>query len=181
MVLVIARANPIKSIADGSGKNLKMPIVRRIAGWVLGALLIAAGIAYLADSLYIRHQLVGTNSAAAFGNVRFYYATKLKNGKFTIYQDSPQNEVCVHALFPHYGYKPCWFASRNTVRVVAGGMRGAGVDFFGGKFLPFEDPGIHKECQALQTCASFLSPSLPSPALSLFSPRSLTSPLYLLV
>ena len=129
MVLVIARANPIKSIADGSGKNLKMPIVRRIAGWVLGALLIAAGIAYLADSLYIRHELVGTNSAAAFGNVRFYYATKLKNGKFTIYQDSPQNEVCVHALFPHYGYKPCWFARRNTVRVVAGAARMAIVEF----------------------------------------------------
>jgi hypothetical protein len=102
-----------------------MPIVRRIAGWVLGALLIAAGIAYLADSLYIRHELVGTNSAAAFGNVRFY----LKNGKFTIYQDSPQNEVCVHALFPHYGYKPCWFARRNTVRVVAGAARMAIVEF----------------------------------------------------
>src|SRR5215471_17406193 len=42
MVLVIARANPIKSIADSSGENLKMPIVGRIAGWVLGALLIAA-------------------------------------------------------------------------------------------------------------------------------------------
>jgi hypothetical protein len=113
-----------------------MPIVRRIAGWVLGVLLIAAGIAYLADSLYIRHELVGTNSAAAFGNVRFYYATKLKNGKFTIYQDSPQNEVCVHALFPHYGYKPCWFASRNTVRVVAGAARMAIVDFPAKKFIP---------------------------------------------
>ena len=100
-----------------------------VAFKILVLLLIAAGIAYLADSLYIRHELVGTNSAAAFGNVRFYYATKLKNGKFTIYQDSPQNEVCVHALFPHYGYKPCWFARRNTVRVVAGAARMAIVEF----------------------------------------------------
>ena len=107
-----------------------MQIVRSIAGWVLGALLIAAGIAYLGDSLYIRHKVAGANSAAALGNVRFYYATKLKNGKLNIYQDSPQNEVCVHALFPHYGYKPCWFASRNTVRVVAGAARIAVIDFF---------------------------------------------------
>ena len=109
-----------------------MQIVWNVVGWVLGALLIIAGIAYLGDSLYIRHEVAGANSAAALGNVRFYYATKLKNGKLNIYQDSPQNEVCVHALFPHYGYKPCWFASRNTVRVVAGAARIAAIDFFHG-------------------------------------------------
>jgi hypothetical protein len=119
-------------------------IVRSIAGWLLGALLIAAGVAYLGDSLYIRHKVVGANSAAAFGNVRFYYATKLKNGKYTIYQDSPQNEVCVHALFPHYGYKPCWFASRNTVRVVVGAARIAVVEFSPEKFFPVPGPGPAK-------------------------------------
>jgi hypothetical protein len=110
-------------------------LVWAIAGWLLGTLLIAAGMAYLGDSLYIRHEVAGANSAAAFGNVRFYYATKLRNGKYTIYQESPQNEVCVHALFPHYGYKPCWFASRNTVRVVAGPARDAVVDFSQEKFF----------------------------------------------
>jgi hypothetical protein len=115
-------------------------MVRSIAGWVLGALLIAAGIAYLGDSLYIRHKVASANSAAALGNVRFYYATKLKNGKLNIYQDSPQTEVCVHALFPHYGYKPCWFASRNTVRVVAGAARIAVIDFFPEQILPVPAP-----------------------------------------
>ena len=115
-------------------------MVRSIAGWVLAALVIAAGIAYLGDSLYIRHKVAGSNSAAALGNVRFYYATKLKNGKLNIYQDSPQTEVCVHALFPHYGYKPCWFASRNTVRVVAGAARIAVIDFFPEQILPVPAP-----------------------------------------
>ena len=129
-------------------RSLRGYIVWSIAGWLLATLLIAAGMAYLGDSLYIRHEVAGANSAAAFGNVRFYYATKLRNGKYTIYQDSPQNEVCVHALFPHYGYKPCWFASRNTVRVVAG-RRGTRLSIFPGKnSLPLEDPGIHKEWQA---------------------------------
>jgi hypothetical protein len=112
--------------------RLNVQIVWNVVGWVLGALLILAGIAYLGDSLYIRYEVAGANSAAAFGNVRFYYAANLKNGKVTIYQDSPQNEVCVHALFPHYGYRPCWFASRNTVRVVAGAARIAAIDFFHG-------------------------------------------------
>ena len=109
--------------------RLRVYIVRTVAGWVLGVLLIAGGIVYLGDSLYIRHEVAGANSAAAFGNVRFYYAANLKNGKVTIYQDSPQNEVCVHALFPHYGYRPCWFASRNTVRVVAAAARVAVIEF----------------------------------------------------
>lgn len=109
-----------------------------IAGWFLGTLLIAAGIAYLVDSLYIRYEVAGADSAAAFGNVRFYSATKQKDGKYIIFQDSPQNEVCVHALFPHYGYKPCWFASRKKVRVVMGPARDVVVDFFPEKFLSFE-------------------------------------------
>ena len=101
----------------------------------MGILLIAAGMAYVGESLYIRHEAAGADSAAAFGNVRFYYATKEKGGKYIIFQDSPQNEVCVHALFPHYGYKPCWFASRNTVRVVAGPANDMVVNFCPEKFF----------------------------------------------
>lgn len=126
-----------------------MRIVWSIASWLLGTLLITAGMAYLGDSLYIQRKVAGANSAAAFGNVRFYYATKEKNGKYIIYQDSPQNEVCVHALFPHYGYKPCWFASRNTVRVVAGPARHAVVAFSPEKFFALRDPVPAKQPRSL--------------------------------
>ena len=110
-------------------------MVRSIATWSPGILLIVAAIIYVGDSLYIRHEAASVNSAAAFGNVRFYYATKLKNGKYTIYQDAPQSEVCVHSLFPHYGYNPCWYASRNKVRVVAGTARIAITKSLPGKFF----------------------------------------------
>ena len=96
-------------------------MARSIAGWVFMGLAVAAALAYLGDSLYIRREMA--NSAAALGRVRFYYATKLENGKVDIYLDSPQSEVCVRELFPHYGYRPCWYASRNTVRDVAGAAR----------------------------------------------------------
>ena len=98
-------------------------MARVIAAWTLAVAALAAGLAYISDSLYVRHKLAGPNSSEAFGNVQFYPATKLKNGKLDIYLESPQNEVCVHALFPHYGYNPCWYAKRNTVHVIADRIR----------------------------------------------------------
>jgi hypothetical protein len=94
-------------------------MARAIAGWTLAVAALAAGLAYICDFLYIRRKMTGANSSEAFGNVQFYPATKLKNGKLDIYLESPENEVCIHALFPHYGYNPCWYAKRNTVHVVA--------------------------------------------------------------
>lgn len=79
----------------------------------------AAGLAYICDFLYLRLKMADKNSAQAFGSVQFYPATKLKNGKLDIYIESPQTETCVHTLFPHYGYNPCWYAKRNQVHVVA--------------------------------------------------------------
>ncbi|HUJ81289.1 MAG TPA: hypothetical protein VLW83_05370 [Candidatus Acidoferrales bacterium] len=102
-------------------------MARAIAGWTLAVAALAAGLAYICDSLYIRHKMTGANSSEAFGNVQFYPATKLKNGKLDIYLESPENEVCIHALFPHYGYNPCWYAKRNTVHVVA---KSIGADGF---------------------------------------------------
>jgi len=102
-------------------------MARAIAGWTLAVAALAAGLAYICDSLYIRHKMAGANSSEAFGTVQFYPATKLKNGKLDIYLESPENEVCIHALFPHYGYNPCWYAKRNTVHVVA---QQVGVDGF---------------------------------------------------
>lgn len=93
-----------------------------IAGWTLGIAALIAGVAYICDSLYFQRQMKSANSADAFGNVQFYPATKLKNGKLDIYLESPENEVCVHALFPHNGYNPCWYAKRNPVHVVAGNI-----------------------------------------------------------
>ena len=77
------------------------------------------GLTYICDSLYIGHKMSSGNSGDALGSVQFYPATKLKNGKLDIYIESPQTETCVHALFPHYGYNPCWYAKRNPVHVIA--------------------------------------------------------------
>ena|ERR1700690_2510576 len=80
---------------------------------------LAAGLTYICDFLYLRLKMANKNSTQAFGTVQFFPATQLKNGKLDIYIESPQTETCVHTLFPHYGYNPCWYAKRNQVHVVA--------------------------------------------------------------
>ena len=50
--------------------------------------------------------------------VRRYYAMPLK-GNRTEYGDAGvENDTCVHALFPHAGFPPCWYARRHTEKWV---------------------------------------------------------------
>ena len=40
------------------------------------------------------------------------YAVAQKNGKTEFLFNPPQAETCVHTLFPHAGWLPCWYLSR---------------------------------------------------------------------
>ena len=53
--------------------------------------------------------------SAPFGQVTVqpYYAVHQKNGK-TEYDFAPTEvDICIHAVFPHLGYNPCWYANRH--------------------------------------------------------------------
>jgi hypothetical protein len=91
---------------------------RVIVGRALAIAVLAIALLYVCDSLYLRFILGGANSAAALGSVQYYPAAQQKNGTVQIYFESPQSETCVHAFFPHYGYNPCWYAKRKTVRLM---------------------------------------------------------------
>ena len=77
---------------------------------------------YASDYVWIEYRLGHPTGADALGTVTYYYATTLKNGKLEIFYNQPQTEVCIHAIFPHAGYRPCWYATRNTVRTVSEGQ-----------------------------------------------------------
>jgi len=89
--------------------------VLRIAAFV--AVLSAAGV-YLSKNVWIEYRLSHASGPDALGTVTFYYATPLKNGRLNIFYNQPQTEVCVYALFPHAGYRPCWYAERERVRTI---------------------------------------------------------------
>ncbi|HZF06979.1 MAG TPA: hypothetical protein VE932_21765, partial [Patescibacteria group bacterium] len=49
----------------------------------------------------------------ALQTMTVYLATRLKSGKLEVFTDRPQTEVCARALFPHFGYRPCWYVRRS--------------------------------------------------------------------
>jgi len=72
-----------------------------------------AAVVYGADFLSLELRLP---SREKFGSVTMhtYYSVKLKNGK-TEYDDAGDHEVsCANSIFPQFGVKPCWYASRHT-------------------------------------------------------------------
>jgi len=87
----------------------------KVIGFV--AVLSLAGV-YASDYLWIDYRLSHTSGPDALGTVTYYYATTLKNGKLDIFYNQPQTEVCVYSLFPHAGYRPCWYAVRDKVRTI---------------------------------------------------------------
>lgn len=73
---------------------------------------------YVGDDLFVRYRLGRGIVGDPLETVTVYYATRLKNGKVEIFYDSPATEVCARALFPHMGYRPCWYVRRTKVKLV---------------------------------------------------------------
>lgn len=80
------------------------------------AAIVAFVVIYAVDYLLLHHKMANADQTVAFGTVTSFYATPTKDGKMEIFTDQPQTETCVHSLFPHSGFRPCWYASRGSVK-----------------------------------------------------------------
>ena len=76
---------------------------------IVSGLCMAAVILYAADY-----------ASAGFGPNRFgtvivtrYYVIPKKNGKTEFVFQPAELQKCVHSLFSHEGYAPCWYLSRH--------------------------------------------------------------------
>jgi hypothetical protein len=84
----------------------------RLARWTLLAILLILFV-YAGDYLAVRFP--GSRNPFGSVNVQPYYAIHLKNKKTEFdFNVPPETDVCVHSLFPHLGYPPCWYAARKT-------------------------------------------------------------------
>ena len=92
---------------------------RRILSIIVAALIVLVGVPAL---LYVGDAVVLSQRMARGGGretLTVYFATRLKSGKLEIFTDRPQTEVCAQALFPHFGYRPCWYVRRTgNVKVI---------------------------------------------------------------
>ena len=71
---------------------------------------------YLGDYLSVRYRIPKSRSQFGVVKIQRYYAVGLKSGKTEFMFLAPENQACVHSLFPHLGYSPCWYLSRRKVK-----------------------------------------------------------------
>ncbi len=77
-------------------------------------LIVAVGLFYGSDYLYLRFRMLHAKPADPFESLKSLRVLAIpeKNGK-TEYQvdalNPEQTVTCVHSLFPHMGYSPCWY------------------------------------------------------------------------
>jgi hypothetical protein len=100
-----------------TGSDTKL-MIKRTTGLLLKRILIAMlaalALVYCSDYLYLRVRMLHPKPADPFEslNTLRVLAIPEKNGK-TEYEIDAQNPeltvTCVHSIFPHSGYLPCWY------------------------------------------------------------------------
>jgi hypothetical protein len=81
---------------------------------VLSIAVLSLCVLYFFDYLSVRFRIPGIREPLGVVTVQSTYAVKQKDGKSEFYFNPPENRTCVHSLFPHLGYAPCWYLSRKS-------------------------------------------------------------------
>jgi hypothetical protein len=78
------------------------------------SVLFLTALAYAIDFAVFRYRV--STSSQPYGQVMVnsYDAVQQKNGKTEFLFNPPQAQTCVHALFPHDAFVPCWYLQRHT-------------------------------------------------------------------
>jgi hypothetical protein len=88
--------------------------MRLIIRKTLLALVAVAAVLYAVDFTYAHAR------KAPFADVQIerFLAIAEHFNKVSYERADPVTEKCVYSLFPEYGYAPCWYLMRHTVRFV---------------------------------------------------------------
>jgi len=89
-------------------------VLRRIVLIASVFLLGTTVLIYVGDYAVLRYRTAMNRNPYGSVTVRHYYAVLHKNGKTEFMFDPPAAQTCVHSLFPHGGFSPCWYLSRHT-------------------------------------------------------------------
>ena len=80
---------------------------------VLLALALAALLTYACDYLLFRFRIATNRNPYGTLTIQPLYAVPQKDGKTEFLTGDPQDQTCVHSLFPHGGDDPCWYLRRQ--------------------------------------------------------------------
>lgn len=87
---------------------------RRILGRGLLGLAGLVAVSYACDYGYAKAR----NAPFADVQIERYLAIAEHFNKIGYEPTTPVTERCVYSLFPHFGYAPCWYLTRHTVRYI---------------------------------------------------------------
>ena len=76
--------------------------------------IVVLGVVYACDDLSVRYRIPRSRQPLGTVTIQRYDAIAEKNGKTEFDFEEPVTQTCVHALFPHLGYLPCWYLSRHS-------------------------------------------------------------------
>jgi len=88
--------------------------IRRIALWGSVFLVSLTGLTYVADDLWSRFRRRPVEQIKVdriYADVDHWNHVEYSIG-------TPIMETCIDALMPHFGYTPCWYLRRHTIRQV---------------------------------------------------------------
>jgi hypothetical protein len=93
---------------------MRTPLIR-----VFYALLMLLAIAYGYDYASVRRRMSAQKPGDPFDTITYPHILEIpqKGNKveYALDAQSPmETESCVHSLFPHYGYTPCWYVVRRS-------------------------------------------------------------------
>jgi hypothetical protein len=92
---------------------------KTLLSWIAAILIGLAALSYAGDFAWFEYRMRNAKPNDPFETVTFYYATDVKGGKVELFYDQPQTQTCVHSLFPHQGYTPCWRFNRSGIQRIS--------------------------------------------------------------
>ncbi len=86
-------------------------IIKRFLKRAFIILVLSVAGLYGCDYLLLRLRIATNHTPYGTVKIQPYYAVPQKDGKTQFLFDDPQDQTCVHSLFPHVGDDPCWYLS----------------------------------------------------------------------
>jgi len=87
--------------------------------WIGAVLVALAAVVYAGDFLWFEFRIHNPKPNDPLETITFFYATGVKGGKVEVFDDQPQTQICVHSIFPHQGYRPCWRFNRSRIQLIS--------------------------------------------------------------
>ena len=79
--------------------------------WIKRAAILALGIVaavYVADYVSFSYHFPASRTLFSTIEIKVFYLIPHEDGRIEVSEGDPESQVCVHTLFSHAGYPPCW-------------------------------------------------------------------------